>query len=77
MVRLCGRAGRLTAQNGGFRPGQICEMIGAADPARGMSADDFVKFHAHYVASHVDAHLESLWEWGQAEADMVAFVKND
>jgi hypothetical protein len=35
---LYGRAGHLTAQNGGFRPGQVGPLIGAAADAYGRKA---------------------------------------
>jgi hypothetical protein len=33
MALLCGRAGRLTSQNGGFRPGQVPHFFGAEEVA--------------------------------------------
>ena len=45
MALLCGRAGRLTAENGGFRPGQEQQMAPAVHAS--------LSTHGRHVCRHV------------------------
>ena len=48
MVLLCGRAGRLTAENGGFRPGQYLEAErGGRRAVEGAEEEEVRRVAAH------------------------------